>query len=329
MEAAANAGWRNTEAELAAHEKAAAVNATLRKVELELFARRNEAARMQDPAFRAMATLAGVFPKPVGRRTMNRTRDIDDDNISSLKLPSNLSLVRKIGAGSYGDVWLVKDRAAGRWWAVKHVAFHLWGSMDQQEKDFQNEVRYQKKFAAIGCAPGVQYHWYTEKPKGGCIQMQPIEGIVGEVARDKRDDSDLMGYLASQILQLYNKTKQAGLGHGDPHFQNIAIELSVNRKVPSLKYIDFGRSFTIPDRRDVGAEAYAFLEDADRFWVWRACIFNRSLHKYLVAVGFPGSSLMERIVGVEKPSPEWLANRPVDGTPLVHKLMAYQEAAKN
>ena len=280
----------------------------------------------------AMATLAAQFPKPVGRRTDNWTRDIDDNDIVPFQLPGDLSLVRPIGAGSYGQVWLVKNQAAGTWWALKRIIFPTWEQNPTKHvKGFQDEVRYQKKFASIRCAPAIDSFWYTHGPygtaSGGCIKMQPIDGIVAKIAKDKQGDSDLLGYLASQILQLYNRTRQAGLGHGDPHFENIAIELSVDRKVPSLKYIDFGRSFTIPRIEDMGAEAHMFLEDADRFWVWRACcIFSPSLHRHIVAVGFPGSTLMEMIVGVGKPAPGTVSD--IDDTPTVKKLMLYQDAAK-
>lgn len=235
-----------------------------------------------------------------------------------LEAHAGLELVRKLGSGAYGTVWLGRD--SGGWSALKQQ--QLLGP--QSLVAFRHEVVMQRAFSGISCAPAIRRVWTVARPASGVIQMDPVDGTVSDLVKRHAYNPTVLAYAARQVLRLCAAAASAGLIHGDPHFGNMAVEMDDARTTPKFVFIDFGRSIRAP------VDTSEDLLDADRFLVWRATQFRPELNRPLVVTGFPGSRLMRAATGSDKPDVATIkrhSTRIEDATyRLVNALVEVQEA---
>lgn len=237
---------------------------------------------------------------------------------TKLRLPPAVRLHRLLGAGAAGRVYSACARGPTslRWFAVKEQPLRT----KQDVKSFACEVALQNEFAQLSCAVKVDKAWVAVNgdSKTGVMVMAPVDGILGDViagnheSTDRRDLVRFYAHVAKEIKRLYQYINSKGLAHGDMHFHNIAIRYlkgrvgqppaDDGRRFPHLVFIDTGRSFRYVQL--ASAADQKVLEDADRYWVWRAAASYPLLNEALVHVGFPGSYIMREFCGKAKPRPQ-------------------------
>ena len=266
----------------------------------------------------------------VGSRNSNTIdlQPITDANREKLRPPKDVELVKILGSGVSGEVWLARDPQ--QWFAIKYIKFRRVADLVL----FRQEAYYQRLFAEIHCAPRLEETWKVPKPPAGVLKMQAVDGIASDVIKRHKFNPVVLKYIAAETFRLCVTIASRNLVHGDPHFQNIAIEMSTDRRTPALLFIDFGRSFQIqePFPHDVSKPLLLeYLLDADKFWIWRATMFEPVMNRYMRESGFPGSMLMKKILGesrprVDKPFSAQLVL--VENAPEVHRLQNYQKDFK-
>lgn len=241
-----------------------------------------------------------------------------------LDLPGFLKIHRRLGDGCAGTVYSIymNHPQGRRWWALKEVSLPT----ARHEKRFREEVAFQELFAAGDCALRVDnaYISHQGEDRYGVLTMAPIDGVLGDVILQNHHMPRALTkrfylHIAHEVKRLYELLQSQRWAHGDMHFANIAIRFmkgSVGAPpkhadaFPRLVFLDTGRSFRMTDQLVFtdeggvsGREKQMLLEDADRYWVWRAAthpLLNEALRK----VGFPGSTIMKEAVGHSRPAPE-------------------------
>lgn len=253
--------------------------------------------------------------------TVSTGRTLRSDEVSKytvgMRLPPNFRLHRFLGEGIAGRVMSVVETVDGRekWYAVKCQ------KIENEEDDdaFTTEVYWQQRFHAKHCSVNVRAAWTApwSDLTLGVVVMDPIDGTLDGLLRklpaDARDRKLLLNHIARQVKLLYEQLRRHNLVHGDMHFENMAVRYGKGpisgghrfaARFPSITFIDMGRSFHLD--RDVQFVADGnwtpdlkrrIIDDADRYWVWRAASeFEdwRCLAEPLKQVGFPASFIMEQ-----------------------------------
>lgn len=259
-----------------------------------------------------------------------------------MRLPANLKLHRLLGRGIAGQVFSARDTRTGKWLAVKMQVLKT-----QADKvDFEQEVFWQRRFHHHQCALAIEDAWTAPWADltAGVMVMEPIDGVLEKyfettLPTSQHDVKLIRNHLAHQIKRLYDHLQSAGLVHGDMHFENIAVHFArgpqFTRRFPNIVFLDTGRSFeksqnvVFQDGEGfTAAEKSLILNDADRFWVWRAATqFNQSMCEPLRAAKFPGSRIMREITGFDKPTPDQAGGLDeLDGHPWVDALLRMQQS---
>lgn len=253
---------------------------------------------------------------PVGSRPINSKRTATEKNALTLGLTGNTDVVRTLGEGFSGSVFLVRDGEG--WWALKLQAF-----TDDAQK-LQTEVYYQRRFWAAGCAPPVADAWLLKRNgglAGGVIKMAPVDAILAEIIAKHKKDPVTLAHMAAGAKRLLETAKAAKLVHGDAHFENMALALTNDRLSYQIVFIDFGKSLDLP-------EADEALADADSFWAWRDSAKRPEINPFMQAVSFPGSSLMQKACGSKTPSVEVMRQHRVQIMETAIDLLQHQEETR-
>ena len=262
----------------------------------------------------------------------------------AMRLPTDIKLHRFLGEGVAGKVFSAKG-PCGKLLAVKAQFLET----EQDLVDFKQEIFWQQRFHEEQCALGITSAWVAPwaDETAGVIVMEPIDGILEDVLKPKRgvsahDRRLYLNHMARQIKRMYEHLQGVGLVHGDMHFENLAVRYGKGaieggkyqfaKLVPDIIFLDTGRSFQkSPNIRFQGSAEFPaalkqrILEDADRFWVWRAAIlFSPEINEPLRSVGFPGSFIMNHITGTDKPRPRTIRRNELDGHPWNDELLRIQ-----
>ena len=184
----------------------------------------------------ARTLISKDYPLGVGFRNSNTLdlQPITDVNRDKMRPLRDIELVKILGSGVSGEVWLARDPQ--QWFAIKYIKFRKVADLIL----FRQEAYYQRIFAGIHCAPRLEETWKVPKPPAGVLKMQAVDGIASDVIKRHKSNPVVLKYIAAETFRLCMTIASQNLVHGDPHFQNIAIEMSTDRRTPALLFIDFG-----------------------------------------------------------------------------------------
>jgi len=141
-------------------------------------------------------------------------------------------IIKKIGAGGMGEVWLAEDTELKREVALKFLSSHLC-----QDDDCRTRFKREAQAAAKLNHPNiVVIHEVSEYKKRPFFAMEFVEGeSLQEVIKNKEFPLDSIIELMIQICQGLEKAHQSGIVHRDIKPSNILIDSDGRPRI-----LDFG-----------------------------------------------------------------------------------------
>lgn len=236
----------------------------------------------------------------------------------------NCLLMGYLGGGTHGQVFSGL-RGENKECAVKIALL----STTAQTVAFAREVESQRHFCAVlgpRAVPAVHGAWFVKvkTPVPGdptayllysVLVMDQIAGTVEDVAfalkEMPRAQAGLIARaLVKDVRRIYEKLQRHKLVHGDLHLSNMGYRETPTGQ-PRVCLIDFGRSLDLGpasgsknknksksgSKNRNGSGSNTLLE-FDLFMVWRSSLAsnNRLLNDAMLAINFPRSRIMQRIV---------------------------------
>jgi eukaryotic-like serine/threonine-protein kinase len=163
-----------------------------------------------------------------------------------LHLGNNYQVVRELGKGAMGVVFLARDIALHRLVAIKVLKHDLASSEDHRER-FRREARMTARLSHPNIVP---VHTFVESGEFVCIVMKYVHGeslavrLRREGAMNSADSRRLLIELATALDYAHRE----GVVHRDLKAENILIERGSNRAmltdfgVALLRSLDVGRA---------------------------------------------------------------------------------------
>ncbi len=165
----------------------------------------------------------------------------------------NYQVVRELGRGANGVVFLVKNDLLNRTEALK-----IWTKLrtrDKRDKVAQGIAEARKAHSAFGEFTPAIYH--AEIVAG--VFFVTMEFVEGTLLKNllRLPLSDVQRYLlAFAYLNAIGATTKNGTFHGDAHSANVIVKADVLNELSGVKLLDFGTSIFIGRER---AEARHWL----------------------------------------------------------------------
>ena len=228
--------------------------------------------------------------------------------MSSDTTPSRYRIVRRLGAGGMGEVFLADDTRLRRPVALKVLPAELCGDPELRER-FLREAR----AAAMLSHPNVCAVFDTGEDESGCvyIAMELIEGttLTERLRTGPLPESEIVA-IASQAADALDDAHRSGLVHRDLKPSNLMLD-----RRGRVKILDFGIATRIVLARDetgetsltgagevLGTTSYMSPEQTlGRPVDARSDVFSMGVVLYQLASGrlpFPGPGLAETIAGI-------------------------------
>jgi eukaryotic-like serine/threonine-protein kinase len=163
-----------------------------------------------------------------------------------LHLGDNYQVVRELGKGGMGVVFLARDIALHRLVAIKVLKHDLASSEDHRER-FRREARMTARLSHPNIIP---VHTFVEVGEFVCIVMKYVHGesLAVRLRRDGPMNSSESRRLLSELATALDYAHREGVVHRDLKAENILIERGSNRAmltdfgVALLRSLDAGRA---------------------------------------------------------------------------------------
>jgi eukaryotic-like serine/threonine-protein kinase len=164
----------------------------------------------------------------------------------AMHLGDNYQVVRELGKGGMGVVFLARDIALHRLVAIKVLKHELAGSEDHRER-FRREARMTARLSHPNIVP---VHTFGEIGEFVFIVMKYVHGesLAVRVRRDGPINSAETRRLLTELAAALDYAHREGVVHRDLKAENILIERGSNRAmltdfgVALLRSLDAGRS---------------------------------------------------------------------------------------
>ncbi len=167
---------------------------------------------------------------PQGNQEDDRTRSYVP--LAAGALVGHYKIIKKVGAGGMGEVFLAEDIELDRKVALKFLPAHLCQDADCRAR-FKREAQ---AAAALKHPNIVTIHEVSEYHGRPYFAMEHIEGqSLCDLGKDKQLSLDKIIDLAIQICEGLGKAHQAGVTHRDIKPSNIAVDTDYRPKI-----LDFG-----------------------------------------------------------------------------------------
>ncbi|MDR3633920.1 MAG: serine/threonine-protein kinase [Isosphaeraceae bacterium] len=197
----------------------------------------------------------------IGYRDASRGADEPDDSMPGAFLCRKFRVIRELGRGSMGRVYLVRHRALGCLRAVKTIAPGL-AHDPAVRRRFRHEARALQALA--GHPNAVTVHDARIAASGSYIEMEYVEGqdLRAIIQRGRPLPTPSAVAIGTQICDVLQRAHEAGIVHRDLKPANVMLHHNSER----LKVLDFGLSglLSLADRRVhdlvTGSPAYASPE---------------------------------------------------------------------
>ena len=166
----------------------------------------------------------------------------DDRTESYIPLTANLDIshykiIKKIGSGGMGEVYLAEDRELNRKVALKFLPSHLCKD-DDCRKRFKREAQATAKLSHPNIVTIHEVGDYNDRPY---FVMEHIEGLsLKEYSKNKELSIDQILEFGIQICEGINAAHEKGVIHRDIKPSNILVDLHGR-----IKIVDFGLASVI------------------------------------------------------------------------------------
>jgi serine/threonine protein kinase/Flp pilus assembly protein TadD len=249
-------------------------------------------------------------------------------------------IIRKLGAGGVGEVYLARDTNLDREVALKFLP-PATGSMDKRSGTLLEEARAASKVKHPNI---VSIYAFKEYEGRDFIVMEYIEGKpIKELAAGGELSHDDVLSIISQIAEGLNAAHKAGLIHGDIKSENIIVDTDGVVKIADFGLAKFGQSEMSEDTDSTsGTIPYMSPEQAQGERIDnRSDIFSMGIVAYELISGrlpFKGDFEASVIYSIINDTPEPLRESgrdvPDDLQRIVSKMLAkkpddrYQDASE-
>jgi eukaryotic-like serine/threonine-protein kinase len=192
------------------------------------------------------------------------TRDLDAELLAR-ELIHEFQIVRLLGRGAMGSVYLARDLALHRVVAIKVLRWDLAGSLDDCER-FRREARTTGQLAHPSIVP---LHSFGESPNLMYMVMRyvPGESLGARIRRLGKLGSDETRAILAELALTLEYAHREGIVHRDLKPENILLEINGDSIRPMVA--DFGvamrRSYDPPPgelRRSFGTPHFMSPEQA-------------------------------------------------------------------
>jgi len=240
------------------------------------------------------------------------TRDLDAE-LMARELADEFQIVRLLGRGAMGSVYLARDLALHRVVAIKVLRWDLAASVDDTER-FRREARTTGQLSHPSIVP---LHSFGESPNLMYMVMRyvPGESLGARIRRlGKLSAEETRGILSELALTLEYAHRE-GIVHRDLKPENILLEITGESIRPMVA--DFGvamrRSYDLPPgelRRSFGTPHFMSPEQAagDADIDARSDIYSLGVLGYLMLSGelpYSGDTVQQiserRVEGLHRP----------------------------
>jgi serine/threonine protein kinase/Flp pilus assembly protein TadD len=258
-------------------------------------------------------------------------QEVDYERTSSPQRVSHYKLMRRLGIGGMGEVFLAEDLKLGRSAAIKLIRPEV-SSNQERKKRFLREAR----AAAVLSHPGIATIYEVGEESGtDYIAMEYVDGhSLKEELRTGPLAYERIIRLGIQLADALSEAHERGILHRDLKPENIQI-----RPADRLKILDFGLAkfletrleddYTTTSDRVVGTIPYMSPEQIEgQFLDARSDIFSAGSLLYEMATGRapftgenPGATL-QNILNCDPPSVSTLNKRiPASLEQIIHRCL--------
>eukprot|EP00915_Cephaloidophora_sp_WS-2016_P004250 GHVH01005730.1.p1 GENE.GHVH01005730.1~~GHVH01005730.1.p1 ORF type:complete len:497 (+),score=39.58 GHVH01005730.1:146-1636(+) len=208
--------------------------------------------RNSTPAVKPPERLQSVLPAFALRRKWEDTDvhlsklvpvSADECRSSRQVFYTNYTMERVLGKGSFGEVWMVKDRCTGYTRACKIIpkpSIH-------NRFMFDRKIEEVKVLRELDHPNVIRLLDFYEDRKNLFLITDYLSGgeLFVELSKKKRFKQERVAVYIRQILKGLAYIHGKGVVHRDLKCENILLDKRRNSKYPDLKIIDFGLSFNI------------------------------------------------------------------------------------
>ena len=240
------------------------------------------------------------------------TRDLDAE-LMARELADEFQIVRLLGRGAMGSVYLARDLALHRVVAIKVLRWDLAASVDDTER-FRREARTTGQLSHPSIVP---LHSFGESPNLMYMVMRyvPGESLGARIRRLGKLSSEETRGILSELALTLEYAHREGIVHRDLKPENILLEITGESIRPMVA--DFGvamrRSYDLPPgelRRSFGTPHFMSPEQAagDADIDARSDIYSLGVLGYLMLSGelpYSGDTVQQiserRVEGLHRP----------------------------
>src|SRR5688572_24871063 len=191
--------------------------------------------------------------EPTEDEQVAETRDLDAELVAR-ELAREFQIVRLLGRGAMGSVYLARDLTLHRVVAIKVLRWDLAGSMDDCER-FRREARTTGQLAHPSIVP---LHSFGESPNLMYMVMRyvPGESLGARIRRLGKLDPDEARQILADLALTLEYAHREGIVHRDLKPENILLEISGDTIRPMDT--DFGVTVRRPYEPQRGARRRRF-----------------------------------------------------------------------
>ena len=251
------------------------------------------------------------MPGPIDQFTPSGFEAVDDDHLAETRdldaeivareLPDKFQIVRLLGRGAMGSVYLARDLVLHRVVAMKVLRWDLATNLDDAER-FRREARTTGQLAHPSIVP---LHSFGETPNLTYMVMRyvPGESLGARIRRLRKLDPEETRRILADLALTLEYAHREGIVHRDLKPENILLEISGESVRPMVA--DFGvamrTSYDPPPgelRRSFGTPHFMSPEQAaGEFDIdGRSDVYSLGVLGYLMLSGqlpYTGDSIQE------------------------------------
>ena len=210
----------------------------------------------------------------------------------------------KLGAGGYGEVWLVKHKYLHRDYAMKIITKK--SNKQSEEKEIMNEIKILKSLDHPKILKVLDF--YSTSNKYSIItEYCPFGDLFAELQRVKHFDEGSASFIMHQIFKAISYCHSMNVIHRDLKLENIMIYKQEVNKCLQVKIIDFGTAKIYEkgqnETRYVGTSYYIAPEVIQRKYNQKCDVWSCGVIMYILLTGrapFEGDDDNEIIRAVKK-----------------------------